>query len=277
MAMRNRIFRPLLALALTLTACGTVDEGHRGVKLVWGAAQGSALSPGLHTYNPLSTDIDEVDIREKKFQEPTMAATKDQQMVNTTVAVNYSANPESVVEIYSTLGRTPEVWENTIVSPHIQEVLKSVTADYTALELITKRSEVKERITQELTERIHVSNFLVKQVSITDFQFSAAYMAAIEAKQVAEQKAQQAQNELEQNALEVQKITQKAEADKAAAIAQAQGKAESLRINAKAVADWHHEVSKATTNGSLRYAEIQKWNGITPQYVGDAGVLLPGK
>jgi len=264
-----------LLSAILLVGCGTVDEGHRGVKLVWGAAQGTTLEPGLHGYNPFSTDIEEVDVKEKKFEQATEASTKDQQVVETTVAVNYIPDPEKIVEIYSKIGRNSESWEPTILAPHIQEVLKSVTAQYTALELITKRPEVKMKITEELTARISVSNFTVTQVSVTDFKFSPVYRASIEAKQVAEQDAQRAQNELERNALDVQKVEQAASSAKAAAILKAEGEAESLRIRAEAAAAFHKKVSAAATSQSLRHLEIETWNGVTPLYVSEAGMLLP--
>lgn len=274
--MRKRTTALFLLTALMLTGCGTVDEGNRGVKLVWGAAEGDPLSPGLHGYNFFSTDIEEVDVRERKFEEATEASTKDQQVVNTTVALNYRANAENIVEIYSKIGGDPEKWEATILAPQIQEVLKSVTAQYTALELITKRPEVKQKITEELTKLITVSNFDVIRVSVTDFKFSDVYRKSIESKQVAEQQALQAQNELDRNALEVKKIEQQAGAEKSAAITRAEGDAESLRIRSEAAADWHRKIGASATEASLRYFEIQEWNGVAPTYVGGgASMLLP--
>ena len=270
----------ILLSTLLLAACGTVEEGHRGIKLVWGAAEGDKpLEPGLHGYNIFTSSIEEVNVQERKFEQVAMAATKDQQMVSTTVAVNFSPSDSKVIELYREIGADPKKWEQTVLKPQIQEVIKSVTAEYTALELVTKRPEVKSKVTEDLMARITMNYFDVPSngVSITDFKFSEVYMKAIEAKQVAEQEAQRAQNELERNALDVQKIEQKAKAEKAAAIAKAEGEAESLRIRAEAAAAFHDKVSKSATSASLRHMEIQTWNGVAPTYVGEAGMLLPSK
>lgn len=261
----------------TLTACHTVEEGSRGVQLVWGQAEKTPLSPGLYYARLLAHSFKDINVRERKFEQKTSASTKDQQMVDTVVAVNYSAKADKAVEIYSSLGDNPKNWDSTIVSPQIQEVLKSVTAKYTALELVTKREEVKDLVTAELTKRITKSNFTVISVAITDFQFSPTYMLSIEAKQVAEQDALRAQNELERNALEVKKIEQQAEADKAATISKAEGEAESLRIRAEAESAYHKKVGAAATKASVRILEIKKWDGVAPKYVGQAGMLLPAE
>lgn len=265
----------VIAASIGLGACATVDEGFRGVKLTWGAAHDDPLDPGMHVKMPIMTTVEEIDIRQRKFEQQTTASTKDQQNVQTTVAINYHADGARAVAIYSEIGKNPKVWETTIIQPQIQEVLKSVTARYTALELITKRPEVKSKITETLIERITLEPFIVEQVSITDFTFSPTYIAAIEAKQVAEQEAQRAQNKLDQNALDVKKLEQQAEAEKNAAITRAEGEAEALRIRAEAEANYHRTISESVTPASLRYSEIEAWDGRTPLYVGDAGMMLP--
>jgi regulator of protease activity HflC (stomatin/prohibitin superfamily) len=268
-------FTALIAGSLLIASCDNVDEGFRGVELTFGAADPGALDPGIHIKAPVVTVIKQIDVRQRKFEQETTASTKDQQNVQTSIAVNYRADGIRAVEIYSEIGHQPEVWEATIFQPQIQEVLKSVTARYTALELITKRPEVKAEITQVLTERITVEPFIVEQVSITDFTFSEVYMGAIEAKQVAEQEAQRAQNKLDQNALDVQKLEQQAKAEKSATITRAEGDAEALRIQAEAEASYHRAISAAATSASLRHAEIERWDGHTPMYVGEAGIMLP--
>ncbi len=266
----------ILLTVVSLASCGRVQEGYRGVELTFGAAADAPLEPGLHVTFPFAQRIEEVDIRQRVFEQKTNASSADEQNVATTVAVNYRLKPQSAVDVYASLGQDPVTWESTVFAPQIKEGLKSVTARYKARELIAQRAKVKAEITALLEERISGEHFEVLQVSITDFTFSAKYMAAIEAKQVAEQAAQQAQNELERNKLDVQKVEQQATAEAAATLTRVQAEAQATRMRAEADADYHRKLSTTATPTSLRHLELERWNGTSPLYVGgSASLMLP--
>jgi len=78
-------------------------------------------------------------------------------------------------------------FEFRIVEPAIQESLKAVTARFTAEELIQKRPEVKVDLHEMLDARLKDKYITVDAVSITAFDFSSEFNAAIESKQKAEQ------------------------------------------------------------------------------------------
>lgn len=265
----------LCLTVLSFASCSRVEEGNRGVELTFGAASSAPLDPGLHVTFPFAQRIEEVDIRQRVFEQQTNASSADEQNVATTVAVNYRLKPDSAVEVYASLGREPKTWESTVFAPQIKEALKSVTARYKARELIAQRSRVKNEITELLEARIGGEHFEVLQVSITDFTFSAKYMAAIEAKQVAEQAAQQAQNELERNRLDVKKLEQQATAEAAATLTRVQAEAQAMHVRADAEAEYHRKVGEAATENSLRHIELQRWNGVAPLYVGEGSLMLP--
>lgn len=266
----------LLLLLVTASSCSRVNEGYRGVELTFGAAATTPLEPGLHITFPFAQNIAEVDVRQRVFEQKTMASSADEQNVATTVAVNYRLKAESAVDIYASLGQDPVTWESTVFAPQIKEALKSVTARYKARELIAERAKVKAEITELLEDRIGGDHFEVLQVSITDFTFSTKYMAAIEAKQVAEQAAQQAQNELARNKLDVQKVEQQASADAIATLTRVRAEVEATEIRAQADADYHRKLSATATPASLRHMELERWDGTAPLYVGGgASIMLP--
>lgn len=105
------------------------------------------------------------------------------------------------------------------------EVLKSVIAQFTAAELLTKRKEVSDAVRQNLIHRAQEFGILIEDVSITHLQFGKEYTAAIEAKQVAQQDAERAKF-----------IVQKALQEKKSAIVKAQGEAEAIRLVGEAMA-----------------------------------------
>ncbi len=94
-------------------------------------------------------------------------------------------------------------------------------------------------------------NVDVSGVSITDFQFSGDFSSAIEQKQVAQQRAQQAQYELQQA---------KVEADRE--IAKAQGQSEAQKL-----------LQQTLTPQLIQQQAITKWDGHLPSVVGGNGVL----
>lgn len=82
-----------------------------------------------------------------------------------------------------------------LLRPAIDEVTKAVTARFTAEELIHRRAEAKQAFTEEIVERLKKQRTLVTEVSITDSGFNKGFNDAIEAKEIAEQRAKQAESE----------------------------------------------------------------------------------
>ena len=54
-----------IVLSLSLTSCGfeIVDTGHRGVKVRFGKVVSESLPEGLYFYNPITSQIHEMDVR----------------------------------------------------------------------------------------------------------------------------------------------------------------------------------------------------------------------
>ena len=188
---------------ITAAAVKIVDAGHRGVLLHWNAVDTSAppLEEGLHFVVPFQDTVVNMEVRTLKFVKSTSSASKDLQTVSTEVTVNYRASPNSVNRLYQEVG--PD-YENRIIQPAIEEVVKQVTANYNAEELITKRPLVKSDIEGEITKRLNEFNIITDVVSITDFQFSSLFAQAIESKVEAEQKALKALNDLKRIQIEAQ-------------------------------------------------------------------------
>jgi len=238
-----------------------VDAGHRGVLLHWNAVDTSIapLDEGLHFVVPFADSVVQMEVRTLKFIKATSSASKDLQTVSTEVSVIYHPAVESIHYLYKEVGLD---YESRIIQPAIEEVVKQVTANYNAEELITKRPLVKSDIEAEIGARLSEFNIQTDVVSITDFQFSSLFAQAIESKVEAEQKAFKAENDLRRIQVEALQSEAIAQGIAKANIAQAQGEAQAIQIINQALASnpWY-----------LEWLKIQAWDGVLPLVVGQGG------
>ena len=238
-----------------------VDAGHRGVLLHWNAVDVTSppLDEGLHFVVPFQDQVVNMEVRTLLFVKGTSSASKDLQTVTTEVTVNYAPNPETINILYKEVGLN---YQNRIIAPAVEEVVKQVTANYNAEELITKRALVKSDIENEITTRLNVFNIQTQIISITDFQFSDLFSRAIESKVEAEQKAQKAENDLKRIEVEARQAEAQAIGIAKANVAQAEGEAEAIRVINAAL---------ASNPEYLDWLKTQAWDGRLPLVVGQGG------
>ena len=86
-----------------------------------------------------------MNIKTQKVEAVAVAASRDLQTVNATIALNFSIKEGEVINLYKTVGNENAI-DSVLIKPAIQEAVKSATAKYSAEELITKRQEVGDAI-----------------------------------------------------------------------------------------------------------------------------------
>ena len=251
----------LIVGVLATAAVQIVDAGHRGVLLHWNAVDVTIppLDEGLHFVVPFQDSVVNMEVRTLLFVKATSSASKDLQTVTTEVTVNYHPDPETINILYKEVGLN---YQNRIIAPAVEEVVKQVTANYNAEELITKRPLVKSDIEQEITKRLNVYNLITEVISITDFQFSSLFSSAIESKVEAEQKALKAENDLRRIEVEARQRAAQAEGVARANVAEATGEAEAIKIINEALAQ---------NPNYLEWLKTQIWDGKLPLVVGSGG------
>ncbi len=252
------IIAAALILLLLLKPWVQVGAGQRGVVLNFGAVQETALGEGLHFRIPMVQEVVQIDVKVQKATTDAAAASSDLQDVSSTVAINYHIDPEKSNIVYQTIGIE---FKERIIDPAVQEVVKAITAKYTAEQLITRRPAVSDAMKTTLTERLKDYNITVDAFSIVGFSFSKIFMEAIESKQTADQLAQKAQRDLERIKIEAeQKITS------------ARAEAESLRLQRVNISRELIDLRRVEAN----IKAIEKWNGILPQVTGNGAVPFIG-
>ena len=161
-----------------------------------------------------------------------------------------------------------EGYADTVLQPAIQESMKAITAQYTAEELITKRSAVGEEIGATLAEKVQEYGILIDKFNIINFDFSEEFNAAIEQKQVAEQNKLRAETEKEQKVIEAQ-------ADAEQKVIAAKAEADAIRQKAEAEAEANEKINASLNENVLKYQQIEKWNGEYPNVVSsDSSILV---
>jgi prohibitin 2 len=241
-----------LLIALIFSLFYTIPAGVRGVVLTFGKPSDLASTEGLHTKIPFVQKVIKMDVKTQKYSTPSNAASKDLQVVSTEIAVNYHLVPETVPIIYKEIGIN---YQDRVIQPTVQEIVKASTAKFTAEELITRRPEVKEDIERELRERLITRGINVEEVSITNFDFSVSFNEAIEAKVTAQQQKLKAQNDLERIEIEAKQKVVSAEAE-----------ADALRLQKQQVTSELIQLRQI----EVQRIAIDKWNGVLPQVTGNA-------
>lgn len=251
-----------------------VDAGHVGVVRRLGAVQELPLKEGFHVKVPFVDTVIQMNVRVVRVSATALSASKDLQTVRTKVTVQGSINGGLAPQIYQKVGNLPAV-NSTIIQAAIQESVKAITAQYTAEQLITRRSEVKLQIQKAIQEFIDTTlakkniknGIFIANVAITDFNFSDEFNRAIELKVKAEQEALQAKNE------KLRRVTQAEAAAEEKKLA-ADAAAYEITVASKARADAIQRESQALRNNAaliqLRYAE--KWDGQLPKFNGSQAI-----
>jgi prohibitin 2 len=194
----------LLAVLGLATSCTSISTGTVGVVKHFGAVEDYTLSEGVHFTRPWPfTKVDEVNVQTGATETEAAAASKDLQAVHTKVTLQWSIFAPLAPRLLQRFGNYEGAWTGGIINPAIQEVVKAVSARYTAEQLITERSKVKAEIEVGLNDFIHKTlaergcsgAIKIANVAVTNFDFSHEFNASIEAKVKAQQDSLRAENE----------------------------------------------------------------------------------
>ena len=243
----------LVAAVVLFNTVIVVDAGHTGVVVTMGKVNEGVLQEGVHAKIPFIQSVVKIDNRIQKLEVNTEAFSKDLQSVNTVLAINYRVDTAKSYSIYKNIGAD---YENVLVVPAVNEVLKAITATYTAEQSVTNRALISDGLVKGLNEKLNNIGLYVTDVNIIDFDFSDAFINAIEEKQVAQQQ------------------LLKAETEKQTKIKNAEADAEAKKIKAEGDAQANKKLNDSLTDKVIENKKIDKWNGELPKVQGDGGTII---
>lgn len=231
-----------LVIALSfVSGVEQIDAGNRGVKTVWGEVVGESMPEGLYFYNPISTDIIEVDCKTQNAEFVFETYTKDVQQASIRFSVNYSIDSNNAHILFKEVGKG---YREKILQPKVTQAVKDVIGKWEADSLVSNRQKATNEIMDSLKSSLIVNHISIQNAVLENVEYSAQFERAIEEKQIATQ-----------NSIKAKNRTKQIEEEAKQKVLSAQAEAESMRIRSQALSQNQNLVS---------YEAVQKWDGKLP-------------
>lgn len=240
----------LISLLLLLSGCGfgTVGTGERGLYVRFGEIQGEPVKEGLYFYNPFTTSLKTIDVRERKIEDKTEPFTKDTQSVTIHYAITFYPKQDAIGKLYQQFGGE---WEKLIIPQVVKSAIQNEIGQIIADDLSSKRATVSKAAETAIKDNLETRNIIVTRLDITNVDFKDEYEKAVEEKVVAIQEAMKAKNK-----------TIQIEEQAKQTVSTAKAQAEAMRIQTEAL---------SKNKALIDYEIAKKWDGKLPEIMMGGG------
>ena len=269
-------------LMLASSSVSYISPGHVGIVIhrAGGGVDKTALGPGLHGRNPLFTQIVEYPTFMQTLvltrgttegssnNDEINVNSQEGQPLSVDVSMSFELDATRVPQLYQTFRTDIATIQHGYVKQTIRQALQEVIGGEQIADIIgPKKAEAVGRAQALIASRLAPYGIEVKQFTLNELRAPETVMSAINTKNVMQQQALTAQNELQKNTFQAQGDSIKAVGRAKAILAEAQAQAQANELLAKSI------------SGSLvQYEMAKKWNGVMPQVSGAAMpmIQMPG-
>lgn len=259
-----------------------IEPGHVGIVIrrTSGGVDPVPLGPGLHLRNPLTTGIKEYPtfMQTIVLTQGTTEGSPSNDEINVNsvegqpisldISMSFELRHDKVPFLYSTFRTDIEAIQKGYLRQTIRQALQEVAGQEEIANILgPKKAETVAKTQVKLATALDQYGIMVKQFSINEIRAPEAVMAAINAKNVMQQQALTAQNELQKN-------TYQAQGDSIKAV----GRAKAILAEAQAQAQANDLLAKSISGSLVQYEMAKKWNGVMPTVSGSAipMIQMPG-
>jgi len=226
----------------------SLNPGFDAIQLRFGQIVQVVSVPGIYVKAPVDHVV-YIDKRINTAAIETPAMSRDLQSVQIGMVINYRV--VDALKLYQNVGVN---FEKIIITPFAHESVKAVVAKFTAEDLIQYRHDAKDKVVEELRDRLSLQNILLVDFNFIHLDFSEDFIRAVEEKQIAEQSAKTAKNLTEKIKEEALQIRARAEAE-----------AYALQLKRESV----NETLVQLKQVEAQIKAIEKWNGVLPRVTGE--------
>jgi regulator of protease activity HflC (stomatin/prohibitin superfamily) len=266
------------ALFLLPSTFTYINPGNVGIVIhrAGGGVDPRPLDPGVHMRVPFATGIEEYPVflrtivlarsssEGSGMNDEINVNSVEGQPLSLDVSLSFELDPAQTPKLYSTFRTDIDQITHTFVKQAIRQSLQEVVGTEPIADVIgPKKAEATNRVRTLIAQRLQPYGFEVKQFTINELRAPQAVMDAINQKNVMQQQALTAQNELQKNTFQAQGDSIKAA-----------GRAKAIMAEAEAQARANQLLSQSITPTLVQYELTKKWNGQMPQVTGGATPLL---
>ena len=260
-------------LAPTYVFFAKVDSGYVGIVTHFGKIEDKVLPAGFHTVG-FFEQVHPINVRTQIKKAELVAFSSDIQQVTMMVTINYNITPDIANTLFRTVGND---YVETLMMPRLNEDVKVVVSNYTAEKLIANREALSSEVLELMQKDLSEYGITVSTVSVENIDFTDAFEAAVEAKQVATQEKQRAQTIQDQETMEAEQDAKrkKIAAEAAAEVVKTNADAEAYetKVKAEAEAQANKQVAETITQELIDYVTAQTWDGKLPGTFAGGGAL----
>lgn len=255
-------FVVLLIFLFSCVSCTRIAPGSIGIKVnQFGSDKGvmdATECTGTVWYNPIKYDIYQfpttVQHKEYSGNESFIVNSKDGAEFHVSPIINYSVKANKVVEVFKAYKKELPELETGFIKVAVYDAFRLATNSFSSDSLISNRSNYEKYVRTLLDEELIKNGFIISQFT-SNLNYPETFKKAIESKNAMVQQAQQAENQVKL-----------AQANALIAIANSEGSAKSLIIQARADAEANRLRQQSLTTLLVQQQFIEKWNGVLPTY-----------